>query len=104
MDEIHKEINALSDKIQDDLKSELEALSGESGLQIGTTYPQVLEKYKHYKRKCLGMEYKVEEHCDQFTSFVNRKLTSFENRIEAKSMTPQFDPSCWDLNGIQTKI
>ena len=105
MEEIHKEIDELSDEKQGKLLTELKALPGKSGILIGTNYLQALTKYKDYKRTALSMTYKVEEHCDQFTSFVNRKLSAFENRIEAKSMTPQYEPTTNDdFNGIQRKI
>ena len=104
MEDIHKEIGELSDEKQGKLLTELKALPGKSGIQVGTSYLQALTKYKDYKRMVLHMEYKVEEHCDQFSSFVNRKLSAFENRIEAKHMTPQYEPTNDDLNGIQRKI
>ena len=105
MKAIHKEIDELSDEKQGKLLTELKALPGKSDILIGTNYLQALTKYKDYKKTVLSMEYKVEEHCDQFTSFVNRKLSAFENRIEAKSMTPQYEPTTNDdFNGIQRKI
>ena len=82
--EIEDNLSSSSDKSQETFRSEIKALpTVESDIQIGVTFQISFEKYKEYKKTFISLEYKIEEHCDYFSSYMEKELKRFENRIKA---------------------
>ena len=77
-------MSSKSDENQETFRSEIKTLPTlESDIQIGANYQTSFEKYKEYKKTFTSLEYKIEEHCDYFSSLIEKELKHFENRIKA---------------------
>ena len=65
------------------LERELEQLSNDSKVSTGAKYHYYSwQKLHFFKRNLLKFEYKVEEHCDRFSKFVDKELRIFEHKVE----------------------
>ena len=82
--EIEDDLNSKSDEKQESFRSEIRSLpTGESDIQIESNYQQSFDMYKQYRKTFLNLEYRIEDHCDYHSSYMERELKYFENRIHA---------------------
>ena len=77
-----KQLRAASEEKQEKLTSDLKELCNSSKIELGDSYIQALTRYRNYRKRLIVLKTSIEQHCDCFTSSIERNLEELESKFE----------------------